>query len=307
MADGAAGATGGQAGGSGAAGAVADSGDDGAATGGSRGVGGLPSPRRPFLVGSSLRTADPSERGDWMSGSLPHPVDLDPETAAALASAWERDALEEHASVAAFARLTLSMLAVGAPPDMIAGSQRASLDEIEHARHCFALARRYGKNDIGPAALATADAVREMSLEDLAAQTFEEGCFGETLGALLACEQLACATDPAVIAILERIAADEARHAELAWRFVKWIVDVGGPTVVARIRESLRTAVAGIDAMVMHDHLVDSDRWHANGRLSCREARAVSRRGIREIIFPCTNALCTTTGTPSIWTILQCG
>jgi hypothetical protein len=226
-----------------------------------------------------------------MSGDFEHSAELDDETAAALACAWERDALEEHASVAAFARLTLTMLSVAAPPDLIAAAQRASLDEIEHARHCFALARRYGARAVGPAALLTADAVREMPLEDLAALTFEEGCFGETLGALLAEEQLRQATDPTVVSILRRIAADEARHAEFAWRFVKWAADVGGSRVVERIREALRHAIEGIDAMPIRGQIADPVLWHAHGRLSCQEVRELSHRGIYEIIVPVVEAL----------------
>jgi hypothetical protein len=227
-----------------------------------------------------------------MSGAFDRPAGLDDDTAAALASAWARDALEEHASVAAFARLTLAMLSVGAPPDMIAGAQRASLDEIEHAQHCFALARRYGAGAIGPAALATADAVREMPLEDLAALTFEEGCFGETLGALLAEEQLRCATDPVVVSILRKIAADEARHAELAWRFVRWMIDIGGSTIAERVEASLRRAIAAVYALPIRAQRVDPSLWHAHGRLSCREARESTLRGIREIVMPAAAALC---------------
>ena len=54
--------------------------------------------------------------------------------------AWTADALLEHASVASFSRLSLALLAVGAPADLVALAHRAALDEIRHARLCFALA-----------------------------------------------------------------------------------------------------------------------------------------------------------------------
>src|SRR6185369_11423611 len=118
---------------------------------------------------------------------------------------WLKDALEEHASVAAFARFTLLLLSVGAPPELIILSQRASLDEVQHARACFALARRYGSGNVGPAELQVADSVAVVTLAELAALTVTEGCVGETLGTLLAAEQLAQARDPEVQRVLTRL------------------------------------------------------------------------------------------------------
>ncbi len=59
---------------------------------------------------------------------------------AALGAAWLRNALMEHASVAALARFTLELLAVGAPADLIRDSNAAASDETRHAELCFALA-----------------------------------------------------------------------------------------------------------------------------------------------------------------------
>ena len=38
------------------------------------------------------------------------------------------------ASIAAFARFTMMLLAVGAPPELVVAAQRASIDEVAHAR-----------------------------------------------------------------------------------------------------------------------------------------------------------------------------
>jgi len=157
-----------------------------------------PSIRRPFLVGSSLRSARSQARDDWSAARLreDEAFTLDAGIGGELAKAWLTDGLEEHASIAAFARFTMMLLSVAAPPELVAASQRASLDEITHARDCFALARRYGARDAGPGALDVHDSLGPMSLADLAALTAEEGCVGETLGAALAGEQLAVAVDP---------------------------------------------------------------------------------------------------------------
>jgi hypothetical protein len=240
--------------------------------------------RRPFLVGASLRSAPPAARDDWADRAPP--IDLAPDVRRALAAAWLKDALEEHASVAAFARFTIQALSVGAPPDLVEDAQRASLDEVRHARTCFALARRYGAADAGPGPLAVADALGETSLAGLAALTAEEGCVGETLGALLADEQARVAADPYVKRALERIARDERRHAELAWRFVAWACRTGGAPVVDAVSRAIASAVAATRAVVVRPLQTDVALWHAHGRLSCAESKAVAERGIASLVLP---------------------
>jgi len=252
--------------------------------------------RRPFLVGSSLRVAGSAERSDWQLARdvLAPPVDLDPATAEALARDWLRDACEEHASIAAFARFTMHMMSVGAPPEMILASQGASRDEVRHARACFALARRYSGMNLGPSALSLEGAMTPMTLAEIAALTAEEGCVGETLGALLAEEQLRSTLDPTVRETLARanIIADEARHAELAWRFVTWAVARGGKPVRRAVARAIRRAIdATLATPVRTYDGIDIAAWRAHGRVTCADARAVVERGLREIIEPCARAL----------------
>jgi len=248
--------------------------------------------RRPFLVGSSMRAAAAVERRDWLrarSGAAPS---LHGATAERLARTWLRDALEEHASIAAFARFTLHLLEVGAPPELVARAQQASLDEIHHARTCFAFAERYGGGAQGPSRLAVHDAMRELTLAEIAALAAEEGCVGETLGAALAAEQLAVARDPEVAAALRKIARDEARHAELAWRFVAWAVALGGAEVLRSVERAVERAIESTLAMEIQNYDgIDLDAWHAHGRLTCTESRAAAARAIREVVRPCVAAL----------------
>jgi hypothetical protein len=244
-----------------------------------------PSIRRPFLVGSSLRAAAPAVRDDWQE----HFTDtdfVDPTLRAALAAAWLKDALEEHASVAAFARFSIMGLAVGAPPDIIADGQRASLDEIRHAKICFGLARRYGASEAGPGPLLVDGALGSLDLVGLAKLTAEEGCVGETLGALLAERQAQVATDALVKDALVRIARDERRHAELAWRFIAWASRTGGAEVIDEVSKSIASAVAATRATILRPLLVDATLWHAHGRLSCTESRDIGEEAIQTIVLP---------------------
>jgi hypothetical protein len=253
--------------------------------------------RRPFLVGSSVRRPGAVLRDDWQPavapGAAPH-AELDARTADALARDWLQDGCEEFASIAAFARFTMHLVSVGAPPEMIAESQRASIDEIEHARACFALAERYGGRTMGPGELSLDGAMPTVTLAEIAALTAEEGCVGETLGVLLAEHQLATATDPFVRSLLANahIVDDEARHAELAWRFVAWAVARGGEPVRTAVREAIRHAIADTLGKPIRSYEgVDVAAWRAHGRLTCADALAVAARGVREIVEPCAAAL----------------
>jgi hypothetical protein len=269
---------------------------------------GFPSIRRPFLVGRSLRSAPSEPRGDWATtsfdaepgdpGALPAPLGLDPATSRELARAWLKDGLEEHASIAAFARFTMLLLSVGAPPELVVGAQRASIDEVIHARDCFALAHRYeGGAALGPGALDVHDTLGALTLAELAALCTEEGCVGETLGVALAVEQLELVKDPAVRRVLTRIVRDEARHSELAWRFVAWAMgeeqrgSAGASGVAAAVARAADHALRVTRAMEIRVPPADLAAWHAHGRLSCAEARVVSERAIREIVEPCLAAL----------------
>ena len=122
--------------------------------------------------------------------------------------------------IASFARFTLDLLAFGADSELVELAQRAGLDEIAHAKLCFGLAERYDGQVSGPAALDLHGVQPAATLRAAARAAFVEGCIGETQAALLARAALAHATDTGARAALERIADDEARHAELAYRFV---------------------------------------------------------------------------------------
>jgi hypothetical protein len=98
---------------------------------------------RPFIDASGERVA-PARRGrSWARGRRPRLARLSAVERAVLAAAWTQDALVEHASVAAFARTTLELMALGAPAELVAGAQAAAADEVRHARVSFALASAY--------------------------------------------------------------------------------------------------------------------------------------------------------------------
>ena len=199
---------------------------------------------RPYVNGDRAQVA-PVERGagsrGWSAGGRPCVDGLTALERASLAAAWTAAASFEHASVASFARASLDLLAVGAPADLVVLAHEAALDEIRHAQLCFALAAAYAGEEIAPGSFPLGGEVRTgEGLAAVAVSAAIEGCVGETVAAVVAAEQLARATDPAVRAALAAIAADEARHAELAWRTVAWAISAGGSEVRAAVEHALR-------------------------------------------------------------------
>jgi hypothetical protein len=245
---------------------------------------------RPFLIGDEALTAELCARySDWCRGGAgPRIDDLSPEMREALASAWARDALYEHASVASFGRFALALMALGAPADLVRAAHEAALDEVRHAELCFALASAYRGAPQSPGPLpipASIEVARDLA--ELAVSTAIEGCIGETIAAMVAEEQHARAEDPQVRAALASIAADEARHAELAWRSVAWAIEQGGASVRAAVADVFGRAGSHLPAMTGSD----DPRLAAHGRLCEQELSRIKRRVLEEVVLPCAAAL----------------
>lgn len=199
---------------------------------------------RPFLVEDAPRVAATTERDDWCAADVAPALEgLDATTRAALAEHWTRAARMEHASIAAFARFTLDLLALGAAPELVARLNAALADETRHARTCFGFASAYAGAAVGPGPLDIDGALEGRDPRTILMTAIVEGCVGETVAALEAAEGAARATDPVVRAALAGIAVDEARHAELAWDFVAWSL-TRHPELRAAAHEAFAAATA---------------------------------------------------------------
>jgi hypothetical protein len=247
---------------------------------------------RPFVTGGAVRLASAAERSDWLAEELGDASEeLDPLTRRALTAAWLDDARGEHASVASFARFTLELLGVGAPAELVHDAQQAALDEIEHARLCFAVVRRISGRSLGPGPLHDSGAAPRRSLAACAAAAVHEGCIGEAIAAAVAAAERDGARDPAVRQALDRIAADEASHAELAFRFVAWAIATGDADVRHAVNLAFEQALAARHPVDQTPAEVDSDAWRRFGRLTAAERSAVARSVLRDVIRPCATRL----------------
>jgi hypothetical protein len=267
---------------------------------------------RPLVAGGEALMA-PAVRGETGWSAAATPVDRAPgevrqsfprevrqslpiadHERAALAGMWLRSALQEHASIASFGRFALELLAFGAPPELVAAAHLAALDEIRHARACFALASRHAGEPLGPGAFPMPSPLPLAGdLAAMAAAVVEEGCVGETLAALFAAEQRAAASDHEVCAALDAIVAEEAQHSELAWRAVRWALAVGGADVRRAVEQAFARS-AGRAAAAAGEPLPPDIRPEvvaAHGLLPAEAFRRVSAQAVREVILPCARAM----------------
>ncbi|MCA9622929.1 MAG: ferritin-like domain-containing protein [Myxococcales bacterium] len=249
---------------------------------------------RPFDVEGEARVATLGHRDDWycdLDAGAPDLDGLDDATRLALAEAWSKSALFEHASIASFARFALELLAVGAPADLVREAQRALADEIDHAERCFALASHYAGDGarLGPLGLVIEDSLSRKSLQEIAVATAIEGCINETLATLVAGEAAARATDPAARAALQRIAEDEQRHAAFAWRFVAWACR-RDPSITDAVAEAFRTGRPSGDVTPLPAG-ADPALMEAHGQLAAHDRARALRQGYEQVVRPCAEAL----------------
>ncbi len=163
------------------------------------------------------------------------------------ARTWHRAALLEHASVAAFAKVSLELLAFGAPPDLVKAAHEAAIDEIAHASLCTEIAAAFGASSRPGPHPAAARVRPTTDLASFVLETIEDGCIGETIAALEAKRAARESSDPFIARAYEKIAEDEARHAALAWRIVAWAITVDGAQ-----RETMQATLADAERRGNH-------------------------------------------------------
>jgi hypothetical protein len=241
-------------------------------------------PGRPFLVDGCAVTAHVLERRDWLDEGAPTADDskLTPAAREALTAHYTRAAQLEHASIAAFARFTLQLLELGAPAELVGASQQALADELEHTRTCFGLASRFAGQALGPAGLPIAGCLGETSLPDVLRLAVREGCIGETVAAVQASEAYAHASDAGVRRALFDIQRDEARHAELAFRFVRWAL-ARDANLLAIVLDELESAERRAAHLQFSDASAEP-QCVAHGLLPAEHLVELERRAVDDVV-----------------------
>jgi hypothetical protein len=239
---------------------------------------------RPLMGESGPVLAEVLENKSWTEVSAT-PL-LPPEILKTLAYAWTQAARNEHASVAAFARLTLDLLALSAPPELLISVQQAAADEVRHAKGCFALASRFAGKALAPGPLSVPVSVAPTHAA-LLKSTIVEGCIGETLSAVLAEAALKQAGDTEVKKVLRQLVRDEEKHAVLSWKIVSWLLQEK-PELSGLAAEVFEEALATVYASVYVD---DSPVYAVFGRLGPEATQAALQSGVEGLIKPCARQL----------------
>jgi len=200
---------------------------------------------------------------------------------------WTQSARFEHASVASFARFTMQLMAIGAPANLITEATRAQGDEIRHARICLGIASNLANEAIGLAGLPV-DGALDLAgdLSAILVDTIREACINETIAAAQCQAAGQAATDPMICRALMDIAEDEQRHATLAWKTVRWILDEH-PQLRTLARDTFNEALNSPwgSTAPQDDSLTP---W---GVLSSKAEAAVAQRVLRRVVRPCADAL----------------
>lgn len=193
--------------------------------------------------------------------------------------AWALSGVREHAAVASFAQTVLRLLRFAAPASLVEQTLRAALDEVAHARACFARAEAAGEGSVGPGALDAGHGIEHDSIELFALDTLREGCVAETLGAADASQRAERANDPSERAHWSRIAEEESRHAELSWSTLRWLLSVADESALDALRAQ-RATIASRTAVCAGGEMSPDDVTHA-------------------IVLPCLDALIDSRGASS--------
>lgn len=221
---------------------------------------------------------------------------------AGLADQWRENGKTEHASVAAFARLTLDLMALGAPPAMIAAANHDALDEIRHAELCFSIARALDGRAESPAPFPAAQRAgtiprsRTLALANLAVGSLVDGALHEGVSARVIAKLRDRCAVPAMRTALQEIAADEGRHTAHGWAVVEWCLDEGRMSVAnallgalsalpGEMRSTLPVGASGggWERWGIHGHALESAeyvsaveqlRWRVRSLISARSATA---------------------------------
>jgi hypothetical protein len=150
----------------------------------------------------------------------------------------------EAVSVHAFDRLGRELTAHGAPAALLRDARRARRDEVRHTAMTAGLARRRGARARLPEA-PPAPAVR--TLFEVARENAVEGCVRETYGAVTGLVEAQTSRDPSLRRAMGSIAADECRHAELAWAVHAWAMARMSPDERASIEGAMKEAIVEIE------------------------------------------------------------
>jgi hypothetical protein len=162
---------------------------------------------------------------------------------------WLRRTQAEYRSSAITAQLTLWLLQLGAPPQLIREGLRIVDDELKHAELSYRVFVAAGGAEAAPLtrealAMAASGEGLEHDLTRVATQVF---CLGETAAVRLFHRLRVHCNVPAARVALDRILRDEVRHRDFGWALLEWLLSLPqGPALRAQVERALPAMLAGL-------------------------------------------------------------
>ena len=171
---------------------------------------------------------------------------------------------------------------------------QAGNDEIVHAKLCFGLAHKYGGKRLAPGPFPIENGIVdvETDLAGVVGAVAYEGGIGETLSVVRAAAQLAQVQDPEARTVLQTIVSDEARHAGLAWKTMRWALKSGKEDVRTMIETQLaRSFDDGLERELSAEEQRESDILAAHGIMDDSRTAEIDRDHHKWLLPAMTKAL----------------
>jgi hypothetical protein len=196
---------------------------------------------RPFRIKGTPVVSKVSSSSEWSTRDVKR-YDLPYESRIALEAVWLDSASKEHASVPAFSKLSLQLIALGAPPDLISKVFIAAGQEITHAELCFSVATSVSGRPWSPGAMPQILGERSdfESLESMILECFVDGCLMEAMSAAHAHASAQLAEEIDIKRVFSVIAEDEKSHAELSWEILNFLLTKVGSAMQERLFSEFR-------------------------------------------------------------------
>ncbi len=145
----------------------------------------------------------------------------------AIRTEWSRRVEAEYRSAAHTQELTLWLIQLGAPRELIEDGLRIVQDELDHAELSAKVHALAGGTELptlvrSELRLPTGGGSLERDVLRVCLQTF---CLGETVAVPLFQAMRQKATVPAVCETLERVLRDEVRHRQFGWDLLEYMLD----------------------------------------------------------------------------------
>lgn len=158
---------------------------------------------------------------------------------------WGRRTEAEYISAAIAQQVTLWLIQLGAPPDLIRDGLRIVADELAHSELSAAVAAAAagggGTPVIDPAALHLPDAAGPFA--SLVFATLRFFCVGETIAVPLFRMLRTPCSVPVARHALNRVLRDETRHRQFGWDVLDWLLLTDPSATRQRLADELPAAV----------------------------------------------------------------